>query len=66
MRALEQRTEGWAAGLQLAVLAMGSHADPATFIDHFTGSHRYIMDYLTDEALRRLEPDLQSFLKIAS
>jgi LuxR family maltose regulon positive regulatory protein len=62
VRALEQRTEGWAAGLQLAVLAMGPHTDPATFIDRFTGSHRYIMDYLADEALHRLEPDLQSFL----
>lgn len=62
VRALEQRTEGWVAGLQLAILAMGAQTDPATFVERFTGSHRYIMDYLADEVLHRLEPELQSFL----
>lgn len=62
VHALEQRTEGWVAGLQLAALAMEARADLTAFIDGFTGSHRFIMDYLTDEVLRRLEPDVQSFL----
>ncbi len=49
--ALQERTEGWAAGVQLAALALRGHADPAGFIATFAGSHRYVLDYLTGEVL---------------
>jgi len=41
------RIEGWVAGLQLAALSLQGHADPAGFVQTFTGSHRDILDYLT-------------------
>ena len=49
-----RRTEGWAAGLQLAALSLRGHDDAAGFVAAFTGSHRYVLDYLADvlEALR--------------
>ena len=47
--ALEDRTEGWAVGLQLAGLSMQKQADLKSFIADFSGSHRHILDYLTDE-----------------
>jgi len=59
---LDTRTEGWIAGLQLAALAMKGRKDIAGFISAFTGSHRYILDYLTDEVLSRQSEALQSFL----
>jgi LuxR family transcriptional regulator, maltose regulon positive regulatory protein len=59
---LEARTEGWIAGLQLAALAMRGHKDIPGFITAFTGSHRYILDYLTDEVLNHQPDHLQSFL----
>jgi LuxR family maltose regulon positive regulatory protein len=59
---LDARTEGWIAGLQLAVLAMKGRKDIAGFIDAFTGSHRFILDYLTEEVLSRQSDELQSFL----
>ena len=49
--ALEDRTEGWAAGLQLAGLSMQKQTDLKSFIADFSGSHRHILDYLTDEVL---------------
>src|SRR5215475_1726604 len=49
--ALQERTEGWAAGIQLAALALRGQADPAGFIATFAGSHRYVLDYLTEEVL---------------
>ncbi len=66
--ALETRTEGWIAGIQLAAIAIQSHLskqgvdDASTFIKAFTGSHRYIFDYLTDEVLGQQEPYIQDFL----
>jgi len=51
--ALEARTEGWAVGLQLAGLSLRNHADPAGFVATFSGSHRYVLDYLTEEVLDR-------------
>jgi len=63
--ALEARTEGWIAGLHLAVLALRQLTSPeeiARFVADFTGSHRYILDYLVDEALHRQPPALQNFL----
>ncbi|HEV3289807.1 MAG TPA: hypothetical protein VG123_12500, partial [Streptosporangiaceae bacterium] len=46
--ALATRTEGWAAGLQLAGLSLRGHADPAGFAAAFSGSHRFVLDYLAD------------------
>ena len=60
--ALEARTEGWVAGLQLAAVSMQASSDIPGFIDTFTGSHRYIMDYLTDEVLQRQPASIQQFL----
>jgi LuxR family maltose regulon positive regulatory protein len=60
--ALENRTEGWIAGLQLAALSMHGRQDVDSFIHAFTGSHRYILDYLIEEVLNHLPEELQSFL----
>jgi LuxR family maltose regulon positive regulatory protein len=60
--ALETRTEGWIAGLQMAALSLQNTSDPASFVDAFGGSHRYVMDYLTDEVLERQPADVHSFL----
>ncbi|MCL4247992.1 MAG: hypothetical protein KJ065_07575 [Anaerolineae bacterium] len=59
---LERRTEGWIAGLQLAALAMKGREDIAGFISAFTGSHRFILDYLIEEVLSHQSEDLQNFL----
>jgi LuxR family transcriptional regulator, maltose regulon positive regulatory protein len=60
--ALESRTEGWIAGLQLAALAMQGYQDTSGFIQTFTGDHRYIVDYLVDEVLGRQPAPLRNFL----
>jgi LuxR family maltose regulon positive regulatory protein len=60
--ALETRTEGWAAGLQLAALSLRGQADPAGFVEAFSGSHRYVLDYLGQEVLDRQEAGLRGFL----
>src|SRR5262249_13241300 len=60
--ALAARTEGWAAGLQLAGLSLQGHADPARFVATFTGSHRFVLDYLTEEVLARQPEHLLRFL----
>ncbi|MFN8597898.1 MAG: LuxR C-terminal-related transcriptional regulator [Anaerolineae bacterium] len=60
--ALETRTEGWIAGLQLAALSMQGHDDVGSFIRSFTGSHAYIVDYLAEEVVQRQSADVQSFL----
>jgi ATP/maltotriose-dependent transcriptional regulator MalT len=60
--ALEARTEGWAAGLQLAGLSLRGHADPAGFIAGFSGSHRYVLDYLAEEVLDRQPEPVRAFL----
>jgi LuxR family transcriptional regulator, maltose regulon positive regulatory protein len=60
--ALESRTEGWIAGLQLAALSMQGRSDTASFIGSFTGSHRFVLDYLVEEVLRRQTAEVQSFL----
>jgi LuxR family transcriptional regulator, maltose regulon positive regulatory protein len=60
--ALSARTEGWVAGLQLAGLSLRGHADPAGFVATFTGSHRYVLDYLTEEVLARQPEELVRFL----
>lgn len=60
---LLERTEGWAAGLQLAALALPHDpAERVRFIATFAGTHRHVIDYLTDEVWARLSPDVQQFL----
>lgn len=63
---LEARTEGWVAGLQLAALSLKGRANPSEFLDSFTGSNRYIVDYLFEEVLSRLSETLQTFLQETS
>jgi LuxR family maltose regulon positive regulatory protein len=60
--ALEARTEGWIAGLQLAALSMQGREDVAGFIRAFAGDDRYIVDYLVEEVLQRQPDDLKTFL----
>jgi LuxR family maltose regulon positive regulatory protein len=60
--ALEARTEGWIAGLQLAALSMRGRADIGQFVQTFAGDNRYIVDYLVDEVLRRQPEQVRSFL----
>jgi len=64
--ALEERTEGWIAGLQMAALSMQGLADVEGFIRSFTGSHRFVMDYLLEETLNRQPENIQSFLLFTS
>ena len=60
--ALEARTEGWIAGLQLAALSMQGRKDIHGFVQAFAGSHRYIMDYLVEEALNVQPERVRLFL----
>jgi LuxR family maltose regulon positive regulatory protein len=60
--ALEGRTEGWAAGLQLAALSLWERPDPAAFLEAFTGTHRYVLDYLSEEVLDRQPDRVRTFL----
>ena len=60
--ALEGRTEGWIAALQLAALSMQGRSDVAGFIAGFAGDDRYIVDYLVEEVLRRQPDDVRTFL----
>jgi LuxR family transcriptional regulator, maltose regulon positive regulatory protein len=59
---LEARTEGWAAGLQLAALALRDRADAGAFLDAFTGSHRYVLAYLVDDVFEQQPTEVQHFL----
>ncbi|MEA2655710.1 MAG: hypothetical protein QOI23_1075 [Chloroflexota bacterium] len=67
--ALEARTEGWPAGLQLAALSARTHAgaadesgDIAAFVEAFSGSHRFVLDYLVEEVLGREPDEVRAFL----
>ncbi|MEP7359569.1 MAG: LuxR family transcriptional regulator, partial [Anaerolineales bacterium] len=62
LAALESRTEGWIAGLQLAALSMRGQVDVAGFIQVFTGSHRFVLDYLVEEVLLQQSETVQTFL----
>jgi len=62
VEAIQARTEGWIAGLQLAVLSLRDAEDISTFIASLKGSQRYILDYLVEEVLERQPKSLQSFL----
>ncbi|HEX6554322.1 MAG TPA: LuxR C-terminal-related transcriptional regulator [Ktedonobacteraceae bacterium] len=60
--ALEHRTEGWIAGLQLAALSLQGGIDVSTFLAAFSGSHRFVLDYLSEEVLSRQPAAVQTFL----
>jgi len=60
--ALQRRTEGWIAGLQLLALSLRGQDDVKRLVDSFAGSHRYVLDYLVDEVLQRQSADVQGFL----
>ncbi|MDI7275411.1 MAG: tetratricopeptide repeat protein, partial [Anaerolineae bacterium] len=60
--ALAARTEGWAAGLQMAAISLRGRDDTASFLKAFAGTHRHILDYLLEEVLQRQPPQVQSFL----
>ncbi len=62
VEALEHRTEGWVAGLQLAALSLRDRDDASAFIEAFTGSHRFVLDYLVEEVLDLQPDDLRAFL----
>jgi LuxR family maltose regulon positive regulatory protein len=60
--ALESRTEGWIAGLQLAAISLQGHADTSRLIQSFTGSNRLVLDYLIEEVLEQQSEGVQNFL----
>jgi LuxR family maltose regulon positive regulatory protein len=60
--ALDHRTEGWAAGLQLAAISIRDQVDKDSFVKQFTGSNRYILDYLGQEVLEKQAQPIQDFL----
>jgi LuxR family maltose regulon positive regulatory protein len=59
---LERRTEGWIAGLQLAAISMQGRKDVPGFIQSFTGSHHFVLDYLVEEVLKQQPESVQTFL----
>lgn len=64
--ALEEHTEGWIVGLQMAALSMRDRKDLASFIEGFSGTNRYILDYLLEEVLASQPPEIQRFLLFTS
>ena len=62
VQVLETRTEGWIAGLQLAALSLQRVPDTGRFIQEFSGSHHFILDYLMEEVLAQQPEEVQSFL----
>ena len=63
---LAERTEGWIVGLQLAAISLEQRADAASFIQNFSGSNRFILDYLIEEVLEQRPPEIQTFLLYTS
>lgn len=62
IEALEARTEGWVAGLKMAALSLRGHENASEFVRAFSGSHRYVLDYLMEEVLRRQPAHVRTFL----
>ncbi len=59
---LKKRTEGWITGLQMAGISLRNRADVDSFLDSYGGSHPFVFDYLAEEVLKTLPPDLVNFL----
>jgi len=59
---LDQRTEGWVAGLQMAALSMRGRSDISRFLEGFSGSHRFVLDYLMEEVLSQQSLEIMMFL----
>lgn len=66
MEILENRTEGWIAGLQLAALSLKESGDSAKFVDAFRGTHRHVLDYLIEEVLNSQPEEIREFLRRTS
>jgi LuxR family maltose regulon positive regulatory protein len=66
MAALEARTEGWIVGLQMAALSLQGQEDTSEFIEAFSGSHHFVLDYLIDEVLEHQPKAVHSFLLYTS
>jgi len=64
--ALESRTEGWITGLQLAAISLKGSEDTTDLIKSFTGSHRFVLDYLIEEVLEKQSESVQRFLTLTS
>ncbi len=62
IKALEGRTEGWIAGLQLAAISLQGQTDTTALIQSFTGSNRHVMDYLIEDVLSKQTEEMQTFL----
>ena len=60
--ALEKRTEGWVTGLQLAALSLRQHQNKADFVQSFSGTHQFVLDYLIEEILQQQPENIQHFL----
>ena len=63
---LFDRTEGWVSGLQMAILSLQDKKDPDKFVNSFSGSNKYILDYLIEEVLQGQTPEVQQFLLFTS
>lgn len=66
IEALTERTEGWVASLQLAALSLQGHTDKSAFVASFSGTNRYLVDYLIDEVLAQLPAEIQQFRRQTS
>ncbi len=66
MEILESRTEGWAAGLQLAALSLKDSANRVKSVEAFGGTHRHVLDYLIEEVLKSQTEDIKDFLRRTS
>ncbi len=66
VQALKTRTEGWIVGLQLAAISLQGRTDARQFIATFSGSHHYVLEYLTEEVVRRQSGPLRRFLMLTS
>ncbi len=62
VQVLEARTEGWVVGLKMAALSLQGHKSASEFVRAFSGSHRYVLDYLVEEVLRQQPTHVRTFL----
>lgn len=62
VRRIGERTEGWVAGLRMAAIALAESEDPVAAAESFAGTHRYVVDYLLEEAVERQTPEIRRFL----